>query len=110
MTEKQPVKHTEGNKVVDDENEDLDNMDYSDDEGTVVDGIRIPPAIKPTCSFDPTGPRLIITKITNNFFKSFANQQILGPFHKVCIIIKLEFNFCTCVFFIVFQCCCGAKR
>lgn len=55
----------------------------SDDECTFVDGIRIPPATKPVCSFDPTGPRLIITKIENNFFKSYADEQVLGPFHKV---------------------------
>lgn len=55
----------------------------SDDEGTFVDGIRIPPASKPVCSFDPSGPRLIITKIENTFFKSYAKEQILGPFHKV---------------------------
>lgn len=58
---------------------------FSDDEGTVVDGIRIPPPTKPACSFDPTGPRLIITKIANEFFKSYANEIVLGPFHKVCI-------------------------
>nr|CAI5830513.1 unnamed protein product [Callosobruchus analis] len=55
---------------------------FSDDEATFVDGIRIPPPIKPTLSFDPTGPRLIITKIDNNFFKSYAKGQVLGPFHK----------------------------
>ncbi|KAG5889944.1 hypothetical protein JTB14_018839 [Gonioctena quinquepunctata] len=59
-----------------------DEMNFSDDEGTFVDGIKIPPATKPTCSFDPTGPRLIITKISNRFFKSYAEEQILGPFHK----------------------------
>ncbi|KAJ8956971.1 hypothetical protein NQ318_012135 [Aromia moschata] len=71
-------KHVEDN----DENDSAEDIDFSDDEGTVVDGIRIPPAIKPTCSFDPTGPRLIITKIVNNYFKSYADEQTLGPFHK----------------------------
>ncbi|KAJ8924806.1 hypothetical protein NQ315_000960 [Exocentrus adspersus] len=65
-----------------DTNQDLEDVNLSDDEGTVVDGIRIPPATKPTCSFDPTGPRLIITKIVNSFFKSYAEEQALGPFHK----------------------------
>lgn len=55
----------------------------SDDEGTKVDGIYIPPAQPPTLSMDPTGPRLIITKISNNFFKSYAENQVLGPFNKV---------------------------
>nr|XP_023017853.1 structural maintenance of chromosomes protein 4 [Leptinotarsa decemlineata]XP_023017854.1 structural maintenance of chromosomes protein 4 [Leptinotarsa decemlineata] len=64
------------------DNESEEEVNLSDDEGTFVDGIRIPPATKPTCSFDPTGPRLIITKISNDFFKSYAEEQVLGPFHK----------------------------
>lgn len=60
-----------------------DEEALSDDEGTKVDGIYIPPAQPPTLSMDPTGPRLIITKITNNFFKSYAENEVLGPFNKV---------------------------
>lgn len=61
-----------------------DELHFSDDDdGDIIDGIRIPPPFKPTLSFDPTGPRLIITKIVNNFFKSYADEQVLGPFHKV---------------------------
>ncbi|XP_060526989.1 structural maintenance of chromosomes protein 4 [Cylas formicarius] len=59
-----------------------DELNFSDEDGLNVDGIYIPAPLKPTLSFDPTGPRLLITKITNNFFKSYANEQILGPFHK----------------------------
>ncbi|CAH2012044.1 unnamed protein product [Acanthoscelides obtectus] len=59
-----------------------EELAFSDDDATFVDGIRIPPPTKPTLSFDPTGPRLIITKIDNNFFKSYAKGQVLGPFHK----------------------------
>ncbi|CAH0546726.1 unnamed protein product [Brassicogethes aeneus] len=66
-------------EVENDENED---DCFSDEEGTRVDGIYIPPPTKPTLSFDPTGPRLIITKIVNNYFKSYAEEQVLGPFHK----------------------------
>ena len=29
-------------------------------------------------------PRLMITKIENHNFKSYAGTQVLGPFHKVC--------------------------
>ncbi|KAJ8970615.1 hypothetical protein NQ314_001150 [Rhamnusium bicolor] len=72
--------HNAGN--VNDNDNPEDNVTFSDDESTIVDGIRIPAAIKPTCSFDPTGPRLIITKIVNNYFKSYADEQTLGPFHK----------------------------
>lgn len=59
-----------------------DDINLSDNEGTEIDGIYIPPPTKPVCSFDPTGPRLIITKIVNNYFKSYGPQQVLGPFHK----------------------------
>lgn len=63
--------------------DDEDEVNFFDEEGTRVDGIYIPPPTKPVCSFDPSGPRLIITKIVNNFFKSYADEQTLGPFHKV---------------------------
>ncbi|KAF7268607.1 hypothetical protein GWI33_018297 [Rhynchophorus ferrugineus] len=65
-----------------DSDSDDEELHGSDDEGTTVDGIYIPPAIKPTLSFDPTGPRLLITKIHNSFFKSYAQDVVLGPFHK----------------------------
>ncbi|CAH1155594.1 unnamed protein product [Phaedon cochleariae] len=79
MRGKEPVNKRKS-VVQDDDSE--EELICSDDEGTFVDGIRIPPATKPICSFDPSGPRLIITKIVNNFFKSYADEQILGPFHK----------------------------
>ncbi|XP_066152945.1 structural maintenance of chromosomes protein 4 isoform X2 [Euwallacea fornicatus] len=62
--------------------EEEDERLFSDDEGTNIDGIYIPPVQPPTLSMDPTGPRLIITKINNRFFKSYAEDQVLGPFHK----------------------------
>lgn len=92
---KQPVEHLVANENQDSEEE----FTLSDDEGTFVDGIRIPPASKPVCSFDPTGPRLIITKIVNNFFKSYAEEQVLGPFHKVSIVNSHDF-----INFLLFQC------
>lgn len=79
---KPPIENEVNNENQDSEEEFI----LSDDEGTFVDGIRIPPASKPVCSFDPSGPRLIITKIVNNFFKSYADEQVLGPFHKVCYL------------------------
>lgn len=64
--------------------EDEEEMNLSDEEGGMrIDGIYIPPPPKPACSVETTGPRLIITKIVNDFFKSYANSQSLGPFHKV---------------------------
>ncbi|XP_056633945.1 structural maintenance of chromosomes protein 4 [Diorhabda sublineata] len=84
MTEKQKQKRksiVQKNSVEEEQSEDELHLS-DDDDANIIDGIRIPPATKPTCSFDPTGPRLIITKITNNFFKSYAEEQVLGPFHK----------------------------
>ncbi|XP_066249114.1 structural maintenance of chromosomes protein 4 [Euwallacea similis] len=65
-----------------DSDEEEDERLFSDDEGTNIDGIYIPPVQPPTLSMDPTGPRLLITKIDNSFFKSYAERQVLGPFHK----------------------------
>jgi len=45
--------------------------------------IEIPPAPEAVASFDRNGPRLMITHIVNEFFKSYAGTQTLGPFHKV---------------------------
>lgn len=61
------------------------DSDYYDEEegGQRVDGIYIPPPTKPALTLDPNGPRLLIIKIVNNFFKSYAEEQVLGPFHKV---------------------------
>lgn len=55
----------------------------SDDEGGVkVDDIYIPPPPRPPGTIDTNGPRIIITKIVNTNFKSYGEEQILGPFHK----------------------------
>ncbi|CAG9792341.1 unnamed protein product [Diatraea saccharalis] len=70
-------------------NSDNDNLNgeidhISDDEegGVRIGDIYIPPAPKPALTFDATGPRLIITHIVNENFKSYAGVQTLGPFHK----------------------------
>ncbi|CAG9859333.1 unnamed protein product [Phyllotreta striolata] len=67
-------------KLSDDEDEEQAFSD--DDDYQIIEGIRIPPPTKPSLTFDPDGPRLMITKIHNNFFKSYADDQVLGPFHK----------------------------
>ncbi|XP_036392385.1 structural maintenance of chromosomes protein 4 [Megalops cyprinoides] len=48
----------------------------------------IPPPPPPAMTNEPGAPRLMITHIVNQNFKSYAGKQILGPFHKrfSCII------------------------
>ena len=57
------------------------------EEGTVINTgvlhINVPPPPPPPMKADGTGPRLIITHIVNENFKSYAGKKILGPFHKV---------------------------
>lgn len=43
----------------------------------------VPPPPPPAMSSEPGAPRLMITHIVNRNFKSYAGEQILGPFHKV---------------------------
>ncbi|KAJ2944935.1 hypothetical protein O0L34_g1831 [Tuta absoluta] len=68
-----------------DPDEDCGDIDHiSDDEegGMRIGDIYIPPAPKPALTFDSQGPRLLITHIVNENFKSYAGVQTLGPFHK----------------------------
>ncbi|XP_048508932.1 structural maintenance of chromosomes protein 4 [Athalia rosae] len=60
-----------------------ENID-SDEEGglRIDDDIYIPPPPKPITDADLKGPRVIITKIVNQNFKSYAGEQVVGPFHK----------------------------
>ncbi|KAM6961494.1 LOW QUALITY PROTEIN: structural maintenance of chromosomes protein 4 [Aplochiton taeniatus] len=48
----------------------------------------IPPPPPPAMTNEPGAPRLMITHLVNLNFKSYAGEQILGPFHKrfSCII------------------------
>uniref|UniRef100_A0A8C4TXZ9 Structural maintenance of chromosomes protein n=1 Tax=Falco tinnunculus TaxID=100819 RepID=A0A8C4TXZ9_FALTI len=48
----------------------------------------IPPPPPPAMTNEPGAPRLMITHIVNQNFKSYAGEQTLGPFHKrfSCII------------------------
>ena len=59
-----------------------DELNWSDEEGTVVDGIYIPAPAKHNIS-TISSARLIIRKISNNFFKSYAEDTDLGPFSVV---------------------------
>ncbi|KAH8328703.1 hypothetical protein KR067_013553 [Drosophila pandora] len=62
----------------------LDDALIFDDEegGTRIGDIYIPPPVPPHCSMESTGPRLIIKKIVNRNFKSYAGEVELGPFHQ----------------------------
>ncbi|XP_026316023.1 structural maintenance of chromosomes protein 4 [Hyposmocoma kahamanoa] len=63
-------------------NGDLDHISDDEEGGVRIGEIYIPPAPKPALTFDATGPRMIITHIVNENFKSYAGIQTLGPFHK----------------------------
>ncbi|XP_050294355.1 structural maintenance of chromosomes protein 4 isoform X2 [Anthonomus grandis grandis] len=68
--------------MIEDEDSSDEELNLSDDEGVRVDGIYIPPVRKAALTMDPNGPRLVITKIENSFFKSYGKGVVLGPFHK----------------------------
>lgn len=70
--------------------DEFENLDLSNEEGGIrIDDIYIPPPPLPACSVQSSGPRLVITNIVNDFFKSYASQQKLGPFHKVALYLLL---------------------
>lgn len=65
---------------------DLENMGCDiDEEGglKIDDDIYIPPPPMILREADTNGPRLMICKIVNENFKSYAGVQVVGPFHKV---------------------------
>ena len=53
-----------------------------EDGGIHIDGIYIPPPPPPALTFESDRPRLMITHIENENFKSYYGKQTLGPFHK----------------------------
>ncbi|CAG4968620.1 unnamed protein product [Parnassius apollo] len=63
-------------------NGEIDHISDDEEGGVRIGDIYIPPAPKPALTFDANGPRLIITQIVNENFKSYAGVQTLGPFHK----------------------------
>ncbi|KAK3094368.1 hypothetical protein FSP39_000811 [Pinctada imbricata] len=44
--------------------------------------IEVPPAPQTVATYEVNGPRLMITHIQNENFKSYAGSRTLGPFHK----------------------------
>lgn len=70
--------------------------DSDEDGGIRIDeDIYIPPRPAEFGEVDTTGPRLMITHINNFNFKSYAGEQRVGHFHKVCIF-KYLFLFKLC--------------
>ena len=62
---------------------DLTELKRDDDGGIHVgSNVYIPPPPPPALTFDSDKPRLIITHIENENFKSYAGKQTLGPFQK----------------------------
>lgn len=47
----------------------------------------IPPPPPPAMTNEAGAPRLMITHIVNQNFKSYAGKKILGPFHKVSFLL-----------------------
>lgn len=68
------------------------NMAEDEEGGTRIGDIYIPPPVKPYCSSESIGPRLIIHKIVNFDFKSYAGEVQLGPFCSVSCFFLLELH------------------
>lgn len=58
--------------------EDVEMEEEEEDEegGIRIGDIYLPPPPLPACTFDSTGPRMVITHIENEFFKSYAGKQV----------------------------------
>ncbi|XP_037088683.1 LOW QUALITY PROTEIN: structural maintenance of chromosomes protein 4-like [Pollicipes pollicipes] len=66
-----------------DEPMEVEEPDEEDEEGGIrIGDIYLPPPPPPACTFESNGPRLIITHIENENFKSYLGKKVLGPFHK----------------------------
>lgn len=66
---------------------DVDEEDiglHTDEEGglRVDDDIYIPPPLQAVNQIQNNGPRLMITKIVNENFKSYGGTKVIGQFHK----------------------------
>ncbi|XP_066588736.1 structural maintenance of chromosomes protein 4 [Prorops nasuta] len=78
-----PVNSQPGNDASDEDMDEELGVDSDEEGGIRIDEkIYIPPPPKLVSEFDKTGPRLMIAKIINENFKSYAGKQIIGPFHK----------------------------
>lgn len=73
--------------------DDSDEEIFVEEGGFRIGGVYVPPPPVAVCSSETYGTRLIISKIVNYNFKSYAGKQELGPFHKVGHL-KLEHLFC----------------
>ncbi|KAA0200463.1 hypothetical protein HAZT_HAZT006975 [Hyalella azteca] len=73
---------TRNNQEKDGATDDVEMEDEEEEGGIRIGDIYLPPPPPPACTFDSNGPRLVITHIENDFFKSYAGKQVLGPFHK----------------------------
>jgi len=70
--------------------DDLEHLPEDDEEGGIrIGDIYIPPPPKGIGAYGTDGPRLMITHIDNENFKSYAGKTTLGPFHKVTIFLIL---------------------
>lgn len=80
---------------------------FSDDEegGIRIEDIYIPPAPPPVCSYESSGPRLIITHIVNENFKSYAGRVVVGPFDKVIFVEFYFYLFAVIPYFFNYQIC-----
>lgn len=108
----QPEPPTTSTNNDEDADDVVDPMSQFEDEegGFTVGDIYIPPPVKPYCSSESRGARLIITKIMNTNFKSYAQDVALGPFCHVsfnhfCLffssiefLLLLHFPFFVCLF------------
>ncbi|XP_050086478.1 structural maintenance of chromosomes protein 4 [Anopheles aquasalis] len=79
---KQPEAETADEPAMDAEVDDDAMLSEDEEGGTRIGGIYIPPPVPPYCSNESKGPRLIIDKISNYNFKSYAGLVQLGPFHQ----------------------------
>lgn len=96
-SDSQPRRNTSGEEVGM-EVEVRDTGYDTDEEGglRVDDEIYIPPPLKTFSEADVTESRLMITKIVNENFKSYAGTHVIGPFQKVniywraCLFLKCD--------------------
>lgn len=69
-------KHAEEPKRVEEPENEMEVEDEEEEGGIRIGDIYLPPPPPPACTFDSTSPRLIITHIENEFFKSYAEKQV----------------------------------
>lgn len=80
--EKESEKEKEKEKDVAEDVPMEEDEEEEEEGGIRIGDIYLPPPPPPACTFDSNGPRLIITHIENEYFKSYAGRTVLGPFHK----------------------------